>query len=99
MRPKHGIIAAVLVTAMTFSLSACKAEVQAPTGTVRPLRAEILAQTWATNGSVGFFIDAFEAAGDSMSLYDTAWWLEVLTEQSETSRLDPQSVRAWVLPL
>lgn len=60
----------------------------------------LLSASWASNGTIGFFIEAPDV-GQAMSLYSTRWWLEVYTRQHHiiVPTLDRAAVRAWVLPL
>ncbi|PZS19254.1 MAG: hypothetical protein DLM57_04475 [Pseudonocardiales bacterium] len=61
---------------------------------------DLLAASWASNGSLGFFVEAPEIA-QAMSLYDTRWWLEVYSHQHRSfpPGLDKAALRAWAQPL
>lgn len=60
----------------------------------------LLAASWASNGSLGFFVEAPDIA-QAMSLYDTRWWLDAYSDQHRSfpPGLDKAALRAWVEPL
>jgi hypothetical protein len=69
-------------------------------GSSRPSPEDIIAQSWATNGTQGYFIDLTSPPGSSMSLYDTAWWpLALGGDRRAREDLNSRLVASWVLPI
>jgi len=102
------VLAAILV--LLGAASACTAShpgAAGPSGrsaspTANALNlATLLRLSWATNGSVGFFVESADIA-QSMSLYSTRWWLDILTAthggDASNAGLDVAAVRGWVSP-
>lgn len=62
---------------------------------------ELLRSAWATNGTVGFFVDVSGSRGNAISLYETAWWSRSLTKSPNrrSHNLDRSTVQEWLLPI
>lgn len=109
----RSVVASLLVTALgLFPVAACTtsrdhapsrpsviASAPAATPAVDTAR-NLLAASWASNGSLGFFVEAPDIPR-AMSLYDTRWWLEAYSHQHESvpPSLIKTALRAWVAPL
>lgn len=70
--------------------------VRSPAGANVTLSANLLEQSFASNGRQGFFIEQDGNPASSMSLYDTAWWLEILASRRG---LSSPEIRSWAAPL
>src|SRR5215467_10853731 len=80
--------------------AAGRSQVDAAPPVARASTAQILARSWASNGTRGFFVDVGGSPGSSMSLYDTAWWTAALVAAATPpARVDSRSVAAWLLPI
>jgi hypothetical protein len=66
-------------------------------GRARAAAQDLLTSSWASNGSVGFFVEAADPMA-AMSLYNTRWWLDIYTGEHRAipADLDSRQVGAWV---
>jgi ubiquinone biosynthesis protein UbiJ len=97
-----------LVLVLALLLAACAPPASEPKPTTTPTMplvrpnslTSLLTSSWATNGSVGYFVDDYGNAGGAVSLYDTAWWQKIARMTGiQQDRLNPDAVSRWLLPI
>jgi hypothetical protein len=92
----------VLAVTLLAGCTASRAPAGTPHGPSAPASptghtpAQLLTESWASNGERGFFINAAGPPGYEMSLYQTAWWLRVAGKRA---KVDPEAVGEWLLPV
>lgn len=98
------VVAGVVITTSAGHVPSSQTDAQShgtpPAPQERLTQRGLLEQAWATNGSTGFFVDDGGAPATALSLYDTAWWQQAITDDPQRrARLDGETVAAWLLPI
>ena len=107
---RYGRAAAAAAVLATALLAGCTGHPTGGSAAVRPpthrpptyqlAPPPLLASSWASDGTRGYFVDLGSTPGAALSLYDTAWWTRAV--DAATGRppvLDASGVAGWALPI